>query len=261
MTVRNLDKLLAPRSVALIGASTEPATVGAILAANLLAGGFGGPVWLVNPHHRSINGAPCYPAIADLPDVPDLGVIATPPSTVPALVAELAAKGGRAAVIITAGVSGPLRAEMLNVSRPTCLRIQGPNCLGLMLPGIGLNASFSHRMPLKGDLAFLSQSGALITAVIDWAGARGIGFSHVVSLGDMADVDFGDLLDYLAGDTHSRVDPALHGATDAGAEVPLRRPPRRARETGDRVEGRAQRVRREGRHVAHRCARGFRCRL
>src|ERR1700674_1277118 len=93
---------------------------------------------------------------------------------------------------------------MLKASRPTCLRIQGPNCLGLLLPGIGLNASFSHRMPLKGDLAFLSQSGALITAIVDWASARGIGFSHVVSLGDMADVDFGDLLDYLAGDTRSR---------------------------------------------------------
>jgi len=204
MTVRNLDKLLAPKSVALIGASPEPATVGAIVAANLVGAGFAGPIWLVNPHHKSINGVPCYRSIADLPGVPDLGVIATPPATVPSLVAELGAKGTRGAVVITAGVSGPLRVEMLKASRPTCLRIQGPNCLGLMLPGIGLNASFSHRTPLKGDLAFLSQSGALITAITDWASSRGIGFSHVVSLGDMADVDFGDLLDYLAGDTQSR---------------------------------------------------------
>jgi len=204
MTIRNLDKLLAPKSVALIGASPEPGSVGSIVAANLAAGGFAGPVWLVNPHHRSIDGARCYSSIADLPGVPDLGVIATPPATVPGLIAELGAKGTRAAVVITAGVGGALRAEMLAESQPTCLRIEGPNCLGLLVPGIGLNASFSHRMPLKGDLAFLSQSGALITAIVDWAGARGIGFSHVVSLGDMADVDFGDLLDYLGGNTESR---------------------------------------------------------
>ncbi len=204
MTIRNLDKLLAPKSVALIGASPEPASVGAIVTANLAAGGFAGSIWLVNPHHSTINGAPCYPTIAALPGVPDLGVIATPPAAVPGLIAQLAAKGTRAAVVITAGVGGELRAEMLKASQPCCLRIQGPNCLGLILPEIGLNASFSHRMPLKGDLAFLSQSGALITAIIDWASSRGIGFSHVVSLGDMADVDFGDLLDYLAGDMQSR---------------------------------------------------------
>ena len=204
MTIRNLDKLLAPKSVAFIGASQEPASVGAIVTANLAAGGFAGPIWLVNPHHRSINGVRCYASVAELPGVPDLGVIATPPVTVPGLIAELGSKGTRAAVVITAGVSGVLRGEMLKASQPTCLRIEGPNCLGLLLPEIGLNASFSHRMPLKGDLAFLSQSGALITAIVDWASARGIGFSQVVSLGDMADVDFGDLLDYLAGDTRSR---------------------------------------------------------
>jgi acetyltransferase len=204
MTIRNLDKLLAPKSVAFLGASPEPASVGAIVAANLAAGGFAGPVWLVNPRHESIHGVRCYPTVAALPGVPDLGVIATPPATIPGVIAELAAKGTRAAVVITAGVSGALRAEMLKASKATCLRIEGPNCLGLILPQLGLNASFSHRMPLKGDLAFLSQSGALITAIVDWASSRGIGFSHVVSLGDMADVDFGDLLDYLAGNTQSR---------------------------------------------------------
>ncbi len=204
MTIRNLDKLLAPKSVAFIGASPEPGSVGAIVTANLQAGGFAGPIWLVNPHHPSIDGAKCYASVAELPAVPDLGVIATPPATVPGLIAELGARGTRAAVVITAGIGGALRAEMLKASQPACLRIEGPNCLGLLLPEIGLNASFSHRMPLKGDLAFLSQSGALITAIVDWASARSIGFSHVVSLGDMADVDFGDLLDYLAGDTLSR---------------------------------------------------------
>ena len=204
MTIRNLEKLLAPKSVALIGASPAPGSVGAIVTTNLTAGGFSGPIWLVNPHHRSIGDAHCYPTVAALPGVPDLGVIATPPETIPGLITDLAAKGTRAAVVITAGVSGPLRTEMLKASQAACLRIEGPNCLGLLLPEIGLNASFSHRMPLKGDLAFLSQSGALVTALIDWASDRGIGFSHVVSVGDMADVDFGDLLDYLAGDTSSR---------------------------------------------------------
>jgi acetyltransferase len=113
---------------------------------------------------------------------------------VPGLIGELAAKGTRAAVVITAGVRAALQQSMLDAARPTCFRIQGPNCLGLMIPGIGLNASFSHCAPLAGKLAFVSQSGALITAVIDWAAARNIGFSHVVSVGDMADADFGDPL-------------------------------------------------------------------
>jgi acetyltransferase len=204
MTIRNLDKLLAPQSVAFVGASPQPQSVGAIIAENLFSGGFSGPIWLVNPRHASINGTRCYPSLAAVPGVPDLVIIATPPETVPTLIAEAASKGTRAAVVITAGVSGALRATMLKAAQPVCLRIQGPNCLGLLLPHVGLNASFSNGSPRKGDLAFLSQSGALITAIVDWASTRGIGFSQIVSLGDMADVDFGDLLDYLAGDTKSR---------------------------------------------------------
>jgi acetyltransferase len=204
MTVRNLSSLLAPKSVALIGASPKAGSVGAIVTANLAAAGFAGPLWLVNPRHDSIEGIKCYPSVGALPDVPDLAVIATPPATVPGLIGELGAKGTRAAVVITAGVTGELRTAMLQAAQPYCLRIQGPNCLGLLLPGIGLNASFSHIMPAKGDLAFLSQSGALVTAIVDWAATRNIGFSQVVSMGDMADVDFGDLLDYLAGDRESR---------------------------------------------------------
>jgi len=204
MTIRNLDKLLAPTSVVFVGASPKAASVGSIVTANLLEGGFKGPLWLINPRHSSINGNPCYASVADLPGVPDLAIIATPPETIPGVIAELGAKGTRAAVVITAGITGELRARMLKAAQPYCLRIQGPNCLGLLLPGIGLNASFSHKMPHSGDLAFLSQSGALVTAIIDWASSREIGFSHVVSLGDMADADFGDFLDYLAGDSKSR---------------------------------------------------------
>lgn len=204
MTVRNLDKLLAPRSVALVGASPEPRSVGAIIARNLSHSGFKGPLWLINPKHKSIDGRECFPSLSALPQAPDLVVVSTPPATVPQIIAEAGARGSRAAVVITAGVTHELRQAMLDAAKPYCLRIQGPNCLGLILPQIGLNASFSHRMPLAGDLAFLSQSGALVTAVIDWTASRGIGLSQVISLGDMADVDFGDLLDYLAGDITSR---------------------------------------------------------
>jgi acetyltransferase len=204
MTIRNLDHLLAPKSVALIGASRQEGSVGLITARNLLRGGFTGWVWLVNPKYRDIEGHPCYPSIAALPAAPQLAVVATPPRTIPGIIGELGSRGTRAAVVITAGVRDDLKRAMLEAARPWCLRIQGPNCIGLMVPGLGLNAGFSHEPPLAGDLAFLSQSGALVTAVVDWARGRRVGFSHVVSLGDMADADFGDLLDYLAGDAKSR---------------------------------------------------------
>jgi acetyltransferase len=204
MTIRNLDQLLAPKSVALIGASRKEGGVGLITARNLLRGGFRGPIRLVNPKYRDIDGHPCYPSIAALPGAPQLAVVATPPHTIPGIICELGTSGTRAAVVITAGVRDELKRAMLEAARPWCLRIQGPNCLGLMVPGLGLNAGFAHEAPLAGDLAFLSQSGALITAIVDWARGHRIGFSHVVSLGDMADADFGDLLDYLAGDERSR---------------------------------------------------------
>jgi acetyltransferase len=204
MTIRNLDRMLAPRSLAFIGASPQAGSLGSIIARNLLRGGFAGPISLVNPRHREIGGLPCAPSVAALSEPPDLAVIATPPSTVPGLIAELGARGTKAAVVISAGIRGDLRQAMLDASRPHFLRILGPNCLGLMLPGLGLDASFSHIAPVAGDLALVSQSGALITGIVDWASSRGIGFSHVVSLGDMADIDFGDMLDYLAGDTRSR---------------------------------------------------------
>ncbi len=203
MTTRNFDALLAPRSVALIGASPRSGSVGLITAQALLSGGFSGPIWFVNPKHQTIAGHECHPSIAALPAASDLAVIVTPPQTIPQLIEELGAKGTRAAVVITAGIRGELKQAMLDASRPYTLSIQGPNCVGLMLPRIGLNASFSPK-PLAGDIAFLSQSGALITGIIDWAHGRNIGFSHVVSLGDMADADFGDLLDYLAADASCR---------------------------------------------------------
>lgn len=204
MTVRNLDALLLPASVALVGASPEVGSVGERIVRNMLSGGFKGSIAFVNPKHKEIAGHTCFASLADVPFTPDLVVIATPSGVVPKVVAEASAKGVRAAVIVTAGIHGEAKQQMLDASRATCLRILGPNGIGLILPLLGLNASFAHRDAPKGSIAFLSQSGALLTTVIDWAAGREIGFSHVVSLGDMADVDFGDLLDYYAGDMESR---------------------------------------------------------
>ena len=130
----------------------------------------------------------------------DLAVIATPPGTLPSLIAELGNKGTRAAIIVTAGLDRDLKQKMLDAARPTCLRIIGPNCLGVWVPALGVNANFGMARPAPGKLAFLSQSGALVGGVLDWATSHGIGFSYVVSMGEMADVDVGDLLDFLAAD-------------------------------------------------------------
>jgi acetyltransferase len=210
VSIRNLDKLFNPSSVALIGASDRAGSVGAVVASNLRGAGFHGELLLVNPHATALDGLQVYPEISSMPHAPDLAVIATPPNTVPDLIAELGSKGTRAAVVITAGFAelgaegAALQQRVLEAARPHLLRIVGPNCLGIVVPGVSLDASFSHLMPIPGDIAFVSQSGAMITAMLDWAAPRGIGFSHVVSLGDMADVDFGDMLDYLAADPHTR---------------------------------------------------------
>ncbi len=211
MTTRNFDALFAPSAIALIGASNRAGSVGAVIARNLFESGFRGPIMPVNPHEDAIRSTINYRSVADLPTVPDLAVIATPPATVPGLIAELGAHGCRAAIVVTAGfgegerVDGEaLKQAMLDAARPSLLRIVGPNCLGFISPAAGINASFAHLTPPAGDLAFVTQSGALATAVLDWATARGIGFSHVASLGSMSDIDFGDMLDYLALDRATR---------------------------------------------------------
>jgi acetyltransferase len=207
MTIRNLDRLLAPRSVALIGATPQAGHVGNVVLRNLRAGRFAGPVLLVNPHYAEIDGLPCHPSVEALPEAPDLAIIATPAPTVPGLVAALAARGTKAAVVISAGFGGAagagLRQAMLDAARPALLRILGPNSLGLLLPHLGLNASSSHLQPIPGRLAFIAQSAGALAAVLDWAAPRAIGFSRLVSFGEVADVDAGDLLDYLATDPDS----------------------------------------------------------
>ena len=204
MSIRHLDRLLEPRSVAVIGASGRPASVGATVWNNLNGGAFAGPVWPVNPKHRTLGGTPVFSRVADLPAAPDLAVICTPAPTVPGLIDELGRLGTRAAIVMTAGLDRDTRNAMLANARPHLLRVLGPNCIGLLSPRIGLNASFAHLDARAGSLAFVSQSGALVTAVLDWAHPRGIGFSHMISLGDHADVDFGDLLDHLASDANTR---------------------------------------------------------
>ena len=207
MTVRNLDRLFKPASVALIGASEQPLSPGAVIARNLRGGGFAGPIMLVNPKHRKLDGEICHPDVASLPATPDLAVVATPPDTVPEIIAALGQRGTKAAVVITAGFGEggadrgrALRQAMLDAARPHLLRIVGPNCFGIMVPARGLNATFGHLAAVSGKLAFVSQSGAIMTGIVDWASGRGIGFSHLVSVGGMADADFGDLLDYFAQD-------------------------------------------------------------
>ncbi|MCW5724001.1 MAG: acetate--CoA ligase family protein [Maricaulaceae bacterium] len=206
MSIRNLQPFFTPRSVAVIGASLRERAVGHVVLKNLVEGGFEGRVWPVNPKGGAMLGLPAFASVADLPAAPDLAVICTPAATVPDLVADLGARGTKAVVVISAGFGETgeegrrLQSRMLEAARPHLLRIIGPNCVGVLAPGARLNASFAHRQPLAGDVAFVSQSGAVITTVLDWASARGIGFSHMVSTGGMADVDFGDLVDFLAND-------------------------------------------------------------
>lgn len=207
MTTRNLDALFKPRRIALIGASARERSVGSVLAGNLLAGGDPERIDLVHPRLQTLRGRSVYASVNALPETPELAVIATPPEVVPGLIKQLAERGTRGAIIITAGFGEledaarqRLQQQILDAARPSLMRIIGPNCLGVAATASGLNASFAH-LPLRaGRLAFVTQSGAVISAVLDWAAPREIGFSHLVSLGDMADVDFGDMLDYLAMD-------------------------------------------------------------
>jgi acetyltransferase len=204
MSVRNLDKLFEPASVAVIGASNRPLSVGSTVMRNLLAGGFEGAIMPVNPKYKAVAGVLAYPDVSALPVAPDLAVICTPAATVPGLIAALGERGTRAAVVLSAGLregvdenGESLSLRMLQAARPHLLRIVGPNCLGLLSSPCGLNASFA-------PIAFIAQSGAVASAVLDWSISRGIGFSHFLSIGDAADVDAGDLLDYLGSDAETR---------------------------------------------------------
>ena len=206
---RPLESIFRPRSVAVIGATEKAGSVGRDLLWNLISSPFGGTVYPVNPKRSSVLGVKAYPSLADIPDPVELAVIVTPSTSAPGLVAECAAKGVRGVIIISAGFReiGPegaaLEAQVLAEARAAGIRVVGPNCLGVMNPVFGLNATFAAGMAPKGSVGFISQSGALLTAVLDWAAQEGVGFSTIVSLGSMLDVGWGDAITYLGDDPHT----------------------------------------------------------
>ncbi|HEV2606259.1 MAG TPA: bifunctional acetate--CoA ligase family protein/GNAT family N-acetyltransferase [Microvirga sp.] len=207
MSTYRLDKLFNPRSVALVGASPREGSLGRTVLANLREGGFAGAIHVVNPRYSEIDGIACVPAIEALPEPPDVVVIATPPLTIPDLVEAAGRKEAAVAIIVTAGLGygpGSLAEEARLNARRYGLRLVGPNCLGVMAPNARLNASFASRAPQAGDLALVSQSGAIAAGLVEWAAERHVGFSAVVSLGDKVDVDFGDCLDFFASDRSTR---------------------------------------------------------
>lgn len=210
MGAHYLDRLFSPHAIAVFGASERPNSVGTVVFRNLLQGGFAGEIFAINPKHRQVQGKRCYTNISKLRASVDLAIIATPAATVPEIVRQCGEAGVRVAVILSAGFGEAgsdgveLQKEILDDAQRYGMRILGPNCLGVLRPQARLNASFSNNSAQLGSMAFVSQSGALCTAVLDWATANAIGFSAIVSLGDVADVDFGDILSFLAMDPYTR---------------------------------------------------------
>jgi acetyltransferase len=205
-----LDALFKPRSVAVIGATPREGTVGRTLVANLSSTSFGGKLWPVNSKHQEILGLPCFPSIGSIPAPVDLAVISTPAATVPGVVGECVAAGVKAAIVISAGFKerGPegkeLERQIAERLRGSRMRLIGPNCLGVMNPHTGLNATFAQSIALPGNVAFLSQSGALCTAILGWSQVEQVGFSTFVSTGSMLDIGWGDLIDYFGDDPNTK---------------------------------------------------------
>jgi acetyltransferase len=207
MSTYRLDQLFSPRSVAVVGASPRPTSPGRAVLRNLKEAGFAGTISVVNPRYNEIEGIRSVRSLEELPEAPDLVVIAAPAAAVPSIVTAAGEKGSASAIIITAGLghgAGSLADACEKVARQSGLRLVGPNCLGVMAPHTNLNASFAAHAPRRGDLALISQSGAVAAGLVEWAAHRRIGFSGIVSVGDSIDVDFGDLLDYFAVDRRTR---------------------------------------------------------
>ncbi len=204
MDIHKLDRIFKPKRIAVLGVTINPNSVGGKVVSNLVGGGFTGVVYPVNPQHEAVLGIHCFPDVKGLPKTPDLAVICSPPDQVPRQVRECGESGILGLIIMSAGfretgaagqaLEDEIRAE---AARFDGMRILGPNCLGIIVPGLKLNASFAAGMPKPGNIAFISQSGALCTSVLDWAIEGKIGFSHFVSVGNCLDVGFGDLIDYF----------------------------------------------------------------
>src|SRR5579872_140620 len=201
-----LDVFFSPKNVAVIGATENPGSVGRTILWNLMTSPFGGTVFPVNPKRPSVLGVKAYASLSEIPEPVDLAVIVTPPPSIPGIIRECGETGVRGAVVISAGFKeiGPegaaLEQQVLEEARAAKIRVIGPNCLGVMAPLSGLNATFATAIARPGSVGFISQSGALCTAVLDWSLDEHVGFSAFISIGSMADVGWGDLIDYLGSD-------------------------------------------------------------
>ncbi len=244
-----LDRLFSPRSIAVFGASDRPDAVGGRVFNNLHKDGFTGAIYAINPKYQELYGQPCYSTITEIDQAVDLAVIATPASTVPEIMHACGEHGVGAVIIISAGFNADdakgaaLKNSVLETARQYQIRILGPNCLGLIRPVKNMNATFSKNTARPGQLALISQSGALCTAILDWASAHDVGFSAIISLGDAADINFGDLLDYLAQDVEtSSILLYIEGVRDArsfmsGLRVAARMKPVVVIKAGRHAEG------------------------
>jgi len=207
MTIKSIEQLLKPHSIAVIGASNQPNRPGNAVMRNLLQGQFDGPIMPVTPHYKSVNGVLAYRSIDELPIVPDLAIICTRATRVPAIILQLGRKGTRTAIVIAAGLDNlftaqgtNLQDQMLAIAKEWGVRILGPDSLGIIIPELGLNASYAHINALPGKIAVVSQSSAVCVTLLDWARRRRIGFSRFISLGEGIDIDFDEMLDYLGRD-------------------------------------------------------------
>jgi len=211
MSTRHLEAFFQPRSIVVAGASENPHNLGGDVLRNILAGGFAGALTVLNrKDYAQVLGVACYQTVAELPQSPELAVICTPPETVPGLVRQFGQIGVKAALVLMGGLSRlqsrsgrPLKESALDAAKFYGVRLLGPNSLGVLVPGQRLNASAAHLDITSGKVAFVGESGILGAAMIDWAQGRGIGFSHFLTLGDSVDVDFADVIDYLASDPYT----------------------------------------------------------
>src|SRR5208283_6132277 len=205
-----MEAMFAPSSVAVIGATSRPGTVGRSVLENLLSGRFQGKVYAVNAKHPEVLGLKTYASIRDIPGPVHLAIVATPAVTVPQVIGECVDAGVKSAVVLSAGFrergaeGAALEQQIQEQLRRGSMRLMGPNCMGIMNPTIGLNATFVKDPPKAGNVAFLSQSGALLASILDWSGREQVGFSAIVSTGSMLDIGWGDLLDYFGDDPHTR---------------------------------------------------------
>ena len=203
MGTLNLHRIFNAASIAVIGASERKGSVGESIMKNLVEKGYKGKIYPVNPNHETIMGITAFPSVGAINRETDLAVVATPIAMVPGIVADCAKASIGGCVVISAGgketgaEGAAIERAILEAAKPSGIRVIGPNCLGIINTAVNLNASFAHQLPLSGRIAFLSQSGAVCTSVLDLAMREKVGFSHFVSLGSMADVDFADMIDYL----------------------------------------------------------------